>query len=98
MLWQHYEETIAWRVLHLSWLRRGDEGHTVLVQDVPTTNVLEASADLVSNVRPCSPAVTPPPRQTPHVSANRVLQRLIRARAKTSGWRCPLPRRTRAPV
>lgn len=49
LLWQHYEETIAWRVLHLSWLRRGDEGHTVLVQDVPTTNALEASADLVSN-------------------------------------------------
>eukprot|EP00892_Ulva_mutabilis_P001308 jgi/Ulvmu1/11178/UM072_0014.1 len=48
MLWQHYEETIAWRVLHLSWLRRGDEGHTVLVQDVPTTNALEKGADLVS--------------------------------------------------
>ena len=52
MLWQHYEETIAWRVLHLAWLRRGDEGHTVLVQDVPTTNILEKGADLVSNVRP----------------------------------------------
>jgi hypothetical protein len=35
MLWDHYKEQIRWRVLYLSWTRKGDAGHTVLVQDIP---------------------------------------------------------------
>lgn len=36
MLWMHYRQSISWRILYLSWLRRGDSGHTVLVTDIPS--------------------------------------------------------------
>lgn len=36
MLWMHYRQSINWRILYLSWMRRGDSGHTVLVKDIPT--------------------------------------------------------------
>ena len=36
MLWMHYRQSINWRILYLSWLRRGEVGHTVLVKDIPT--------------------------------------------------------------
>jgi hypothetical protein len=36
MLWMHYRQSINWRILYLSWLRRGDVGHTVIVKDIPS--------------------------------------------------------------
>ena len=35
MLWDHYKETLRWRILYLAWTRKGDAGHTVLVTDIP---------------------------------------------------------------
>ena len=35
MLWDHYQESLRWRILYLAWTRKGETGHTVLVQDVP---------------------------------------------------------------
>jgi hypothetical protein len=37
MLWTQYEEALKWRIVYLSWMRKGDAAHTVLVQDIPGT-------------------------------------------------------------
>ena len=35
MLWNHWEESVKWRVAFLAWSRSGDSAHTVLLQDIP---------------------------------------------------------------
>jgi hypothetical protein len=55
MLWNHYRQTINWRILYLSWLRRGDAGHAVYVRDIPGKKL-----DMPGGSERCVPSVRPP--------------------------------------
>ena len=64
LLWTHYRQQINWRILYLSWLRRGDAGHTVLVRDIPVPGA-KAPTSCLPSVRPtrlCAVATQAPRR------------------------------------
>ena len=52
MLWDHYRESLRWRILYLAWSRKGEMGHTVLVQDIPGN----PSGTIVGRIHDVSPA------------------------------------------
>ena len=60
MLWDHYKESIRWRILYLSWTRKGDAGHTVLLQDIPGTT----SGTIVGRIHDVRPVHMHPCRHT----------------------------------